>query len=137
MQLRSRKAVTRVVALYALATAIGLSAALAGVKPASDTAFASHNCTRYGPFSYAVNTNCGVYDWFGNAEGFHTNGYAQRDSNLINVAASRWLWVWYDGLDDSTAYGVFLSIGSEPGQHKAYCTWNGGEVNGRCTTYWD
>lgn len=134
-----RKRIVWIAAIHAVAVAVGVSTALAGVSPASDVAFASHNCTRYAPFSYDVNVNCGVQDWMDTCcvEGWKTNGYAQRDGNMISINANRWWYLRYDSTSWSSGYGVFGSTGGDPNQNRAYCSINGSSVTGRCTTYWD
>lgn len=135
----NRKRAAWVIAVHLLAITIGVSTALGGATPREDVAFASHNCTRYGPFSYPVNTNCLTRSWMDTCctEGWITNSYAQRDSNVISIDANRNWYLRYDATPWFGGYGVFGSSGGHPGQNRSYCSINGSSVNGRCTTYWD
>jgi hypothetical protein len=121
--------------------AVGVvAAALLSTQQLVHTAFASHNCTRYGP-NYAVNpANCskkftmtmGLYD---------TNGHAQRDSNTISMSAQRSWSLWLETLDNTfpqndSGFGYGHAQGGASGQTYAGCT-RGSSVNGQCYTRWD
>jgi hypothetical protein len=120
--------------------AIGVAAALLSTQQLVPTAFASHNCTRYGP-NYAVNpANCskkftmtnGLYD---------TNGHAQRDNNTISMSAQRTWSLWLETLNNTfpqndSGYGYGHVQGGVSGQTYAGCT-RSSSVTGQCYTRWD
>lgn len=135
-----------IVAAHAIAIAVGLLAPSAIAAFSPEPAYASHNCTRYAPFSYQPNVECYRYEPMDPCcvEGWKTNGFAQRDFQTIAIGGvSRPLFLKLDGNGWSFAWaegwGTAMSDHRTTGlQARAYCTMDGGGLtDGRCTVWWD
>ena len=134
----TRIALTRVGLVHALSAIAGVAIAVAMPSVGSAltrTATAANHCTRYAPV-ISQDVNCDLKGTMFSTGTYSTPSVALRDSNRINVDASRSLAIRYDSANWIFATGTAVSQGPSAGYQSAQCAIGGNPVNGRCRTDW-
>jgi hypothetical protein len=129
---------TRLLAVVGLLCSLGVVLAAAGSSfgagSGRTTAAATH-CTRYAPV-VSQDVNCDLKGTMYSTGTYSTPSVALRDSNRIDVDASRSLAIRYGSGSWIFATGTSLSQGASSGYQSAQCAIGGAAVNGRCRTNW-